>query len=240
MTRLRGRRPRRLTDRDPAHQAESAYAPSRKFERRADAAIATTLPDPGGSMTSLLTSIQCADCCLSTPGENHDPTQAHPVAALYGLCLLLTSVHAAEIVRHPLGGGSKFPIARAVEVPAGTTLIFHSGMVPAPADAKAPKAVLNTGETPENAGTQRLQAHRRIADVARRRFRRCRIDDRVPRRRSRKGRPHGLSRLHGSLFAIFRTPAQPNLPSRSTVQVAGLASAGMLVEIEVAWRPPAR
>lgn len=33
--------------------------------------------------------------------------------------------------------GSTFPIARAVEVPAGHSLIFHSGMTPAPADAKA-------------------------------------------------------------------------------------------------------
>ena len=31
----------------------------------------------------------------------------------------------------------------------------------------------------------------------------------------------------------FGTPAQANLPARSTVQVAGLAGAGMLVEIEV-------
>jgi enamine deaminase RidA (YjgF/YER057c/UK114 family) len=31
----------------------------------------------------------------------------------------------------------------------------------------------------------------------------------------------------------FGTKEQPNLPARSTVQVAGLAAAGMLVEIEV-------
>jgi enamine deaminase RidA (YjgF/YER057c/UK114 family) len=32
---------------------------------------------------------------------------------------------------------------------------------------------------------------------------------------------------------FFGTPAQPNLPARSTVQVAGLVTPGMLVEIEV-------
>jgi enamine deaminase RidA (YjgF/YER057c/UK114 family) len=32
---------------------------------------------------------------------------------------------------------------------------------------------------------------------------------------------------------FFGTKEQPNLPARSTVQVAGLAQAGMLVEIEV-------
>jgi enamine deaminase RidA (YjgF/YER057c/UK114 family) len=32
---------------------------------------------------------------------------------------------------------------------------------------------------------------------------------------------------------FFGTPQQPNLPARSAVQVAGLASAGVLVEVEV-------
>jgi enamine deaminase RidA (YjgF/YER057c/UK114 family) len=31
----------------------------------------------------------------------------------------------------------------------------------------------------------------------------------------------------------FGTPEQPNLPARSTIQVAGLAAPGLLVEIEV-------
>ena len=44
---------------------------------------------------------------------------------------------AADVVRHPLPGGSTFPIARAVEVPAGKTIIFHSGTTPAPLDPKA-------------------------------------------------------------------------------------------------------
>ncbi|MEO0973643.1 MAG: Rid family hydrolase, partial [Pseudomonadota bacterium] len=38
---------------------------------------------------------------------------------------------------------------------------------------------------------------------------------------------------------FFGTEAQPNLPARSAVQVAGLAAPGMLVEIEVIIaRPP--
>jgi enamine deaminase RidA (YjgF/YER057c/UK114 family) len=32
---------------------------------------------------------------------------------------------------------------------------------------------------------------------------------------------------------FFGTAQQPNLPARSTVQVAGLASPGLLVEVEV-------
>ena len=42
---------------------------------------------------------------------------------------------AADVVRH--SNGTNFPIARAVEVPAGKTIYFHSGMTPAPLDPKA-------------------------------------------------------------------------------------------------------
>ena len=50
---------------------------------------------------------------------------------------LACAAGAADVVRHPLPGGSTFPIARAVEVPAGKTIIFHSGTTPAPLDPKA-------------------------------------------------------------------------------------------------------
>jgi len=36
----------------------------------------------------------------------------------------------------------------------------------------------------------------------------------------------------GAYSQFFGTPTQPNKPSRTTVQVAGLASPGALVEIE--------
>ena len=56
-------------------------------------------------------------------------------------------------MRHPLGGGiDNFPIARAVEVPAGKTIIFHSGTTPAPLDAKAAPG------TPEYWGDTKTQA----------------------------------------------------------------------------------
>ena len=43
----------------------------------------------------------------------------------------------AEVVRYPLPNNSTFPISQAVEVKAGTTLVFHSGTVPGAADSKA-------------------------------------------------------------------------------------------------------
>jgi hypothetical protein len=63
-----------------------------------------------------------------------------PRLASFALCtaLFAGAAHSDEVVRHSLLGGSKFPIARAVEVPAGATILFHSGTTPAPADPKAP------------------------------------------------------------------------------------------------------
>jgi enamine deaminase RidA (YjgF/YER057c/UK114 family) len=140
---------------------------------------------------------------------------------------------AADIVRHPLAGGSKFPIARVVEVPAGKTLYFHSGITPTPLDAKAPAG------TPEYWGdtkTQSLSVFARIKES---------LDslglgfkDVVSMTAYLVGDPAkgGKMDFDGFMAAytqFFGTPEQPNLPSRSTVQVAGLAGAGMLVEIEV-------
>src|SRR5688572_25374768 len=69
------------------------------------------------------------------------------------------AAQAADVVRHSLGPESNFPIARAVEVPAGKTIYFHSGMTPAPLDAKA------AAGTPEYWGdtkTQTLSVFNRI------------------------------------------------------------------------------
>jgi enamine deaminase RidA (YjgF/YER057c/UK114 family) len=140
---------------------------------------------------------------------------------------------AAEVVRHPLGGGSKFPIARAVEVPAGKTIIFHSGMVPAPLDPKAPAGSrLHWGDTK----TQSLSVFARIKES---------LDalglgfkDVVAMTVYLVGDPElgGKMDFEGFMAAysqFFGTMDQPNLPARSTVQVAGLVAPGMLVEIEV-------
>src|SRR5262245_4949056 len=53
--------------------------------------------------------------------------------------LVASTALADDVVRHPLGGGSTFPIARAVEVPPGYTIVFHSGVTPSPADPNAEK-----------------------------------------------------------------------------------------------------
>jgi enamine deaminase RidA (YjgF/YER057c/UK114 family) len=158
---------------------------------------------------------------------------ARVAAAVAATLVLMSGAEAAEIVRHPLAGGSKFPIARAVEVPAGKTIYFHSGITPAPLDAKAAEG------SPEYWGdtrTQALSAFGRIKES---------LDslglsfkDVVAMTVYLVGDPAKGGRMDFAGFMsaytqFFGTAEQPNLPARSTVQVAGLVAPGMLVEIEV-------
>jgi len=145
----------------------------------------------------------------------------------------LSAAHAADVVRHPLPGGSTFPIARAVEVPAGKTIIFHSGTTPAPLDPKAtPGTAAYWGDTK----TQALSTFARIKEsldamgltfgnvVAMTVYL---VGDPA------KGDKMDFEGFMAAYTQFFGTKEQPNLPARSTVQVAGLVAPGMLVEIEV-------
>lgn len=141
---------------------------------------------------------------------------------------------AADVVRHPLLGGNKFPIARAVEVPAGTTLVFHSGVTPSPNDAKA-----ETG-TPGYWGDTRTQTLSVLANL------KASLDELgltfgdivkmtvflVADPAAKDGRMD-FKGFMDAYTQVFGTPQQPDLPARSAVQVGGLAAPGMLVEIEV-------
>ena len=140
---------------------------------------------------------------------------------------------AADVVRHPLPGGSTFPIARAVEVPAGKTIIFHSGTTPAPLDPKAEAGTAGLLGRHEDPGAEHVRTHQGIA-------RRHELDfgNVVAMTVYLVGDPAkgGKMDFEGFMAAytqFFGTKEQPNLPARSTVQVAGLVAPGMLVEIEV-------
>jgi enamine deaminase RidA (YjgF/YER057c/UK114 family) len=112
----------------------------------------------------------------------------------------IATTQAADITRHSNGG--TFPIARAVEVPAGKTLSVF-GRIKESLD----KLGLGFGDVV--AMTVYL-----VGDPAK----------------------EGKMDFEGMMAAysqFFGTKAQPNLPARSTVQVAGLVAPGMLVEIEV-------
>lgn len=145
----------------------------------------------------------------------------------------------APIVRHALEGGSKFPIARAVEVPAGTTLVFHSGMTPAPADPKAAEgSAAYWGDTKAQATSVLERIKGSLASLG------LGLGDVVAMTVYLAGDPANQGRMDFAGFMeaytqYFGTPSQPNLPARSTVQVAGLVAPGMLVEIEVTLARPA-
>ena len=49
----------------------------------------------------------------------------------------LTTSLFADVIRHPLPNNSTFPISRAVEVSPDTTIIYHSGQLPSPANPDA-------------------------------------------------------------------------------------------------------
>jgi enamine deaminase RidA (YjgF/YER057c/UK114 family) len=143
----------------------------------------------------------------------------------------MSAGHAADVVRH--SNGTNFPIARAVEVPAGKTIYFHSGMTPAPLD---PKATPGTPEYWGDTKTQTLSVFARIKESLDKLG--LGFGDVVAMTVYLAGDPAKGGRMDfdGMMAAysqFFGTKEQPNLPARSTVQVAGLVGPGMLVEIEV-------
>ena len=155
------------------------------------------------------------------------------------LCMLLPSFasQAQDVVRYKMPN-SHFPIAAAVEVPAGKATIYLSGSVPPVIDPNAAKdSAAAYGDTEAQtrgvlAGIQKqLQTmHLDLGDI-------------VKMNVFLVGDPDHGGRMDFAGFMagytkFFGTREQPNLPARSTVQVAALANPGFRVEIEViAVRP---
>ncbi len=140
---------------------------------------------------------------------------------------------AGELTRYPLPNNSTFPIAQAVEIPAGTTLVYHSGTTPQPANPDAERYSVEfwgDTETQTKSVFKRMEASLKNLGLG--------FGDVVKMTVFLVGTPEKEGRLdfQGFMNAYtqhFGTEAQPNLPARSAVQVAGLAAPGMLVEIEV-------
>ncbi len=162
-------------------------------------------------------------------------TAAAYIAALAAIVTAATGTSASAadtdgIVRYPIG--STFPIARAVEIPAGFKIIFHSGFTPSPAN---PQAKEGTPEYWGDTRTQALSTFKRMQDSLKDMG--LGFGDVVKMNVFLVGDPaSGNMDFKGFMEAytqFFGTPDQPNLPARSAVQVAGLASPGVLVEIEV-------
>jgi enamine deaminase RidA (YjgF/YER057c/UK114 family) len=158
--------------------------------------------------------------------------------ALLPLLLLPSLVLAQDVIRHKLPNGSTFPIAAAVEVPPGKTLVYLSGMVPPVLDAKAAKdSVAAYGDTKtQTVGVlSAIQAaleklHLTMGDVVKMQV--FLVGDPA------KGGRMDFDGFMQGYTQFFGTPTQPNLPVRAAMQVMALANPGFLVEIEVtAVRP---
>jgi len=163
------------------------------------------------------------------------------VAALLAAGFAVTYVplaHAADIVRYENAGATPSPIARAVEVPPGYRIIYHSGLTPSPADPKAPQGSLQYwGDTK----TQSLSVLKRLQDS----LTSMGLDfgDVVKMTvflvaDPAKGKRMDFAGFMEAYLQFFGTKEQPNRPARSTVEVANLVAPGMWVEIEVILAKP--
>ena len=138
---------------------------------------------------------------------------------------------AQEVIRHRTPG-SNFPIAAAVEVPAGKTIVFVSGMVPRVTNEQAPRnSTASFGDTKAQtvsvlqAIEQALQRmNLSMKDVVK--MQAFLVPD-----PAKENRMDFAGFMEG--YTQFFGGTQPNLPVRSVVGVAALANPGFLVEIEV-------
>jgi enamine deaminase RidA (YjgF/YER057c/UK114 family) len=138
--------------------------------------------------------------------------------------------HADAIVRR---GGDGFPIASSVTVPAGAELVFVSGMLADVANPDAPAgSIERLGDTATQTRSVLGKIARELAAAG------LGMGDVVKMNVFLVGDP---ARGGGMDFAglmqayreFFGSGSQPNLPARTTVQVAGLPLPGALVEIEI-------
>jgi enamine deaminase RidA (YjgF/YER057c/UK114 family) len=165
---------------------------------------------------------------------------SHPIHTLRRIALplllstlagLSSSASAQPIVRHKIPN-SDFPIAQAVTLPPGTTLHFISGQVPPAVDTSAdPNSLAAFGDTK----TQTVGVLNKIKDVLKGMG--LSMGDVVKMQVFLVGDPakSGKADVAGFMqgYTQFFGGAQPNLPARAVIQVAGLSNPGWLIEIEV-------
>ncbi|MDE1145469.1 MAG: RidA family protein [Azospirillaceae bacterium] len=138
---------------------------------------------------------------------------------------------AKAITRTAVPGG--FPISGAVAVPAGSDVVYLSGMTGGVVNPDAPKGSVEAyGDT----ATQTVNTLKKIqAALAEQKLT---MGDVVMMHvylvgdAAHEGKMDFAGMMSG-YTQFFGTADQPNKPARTTVQVAGLAGPGLLVEIEV-------
>lgn len=142
------------------------------------------------------------------------------------------SQDSSSVIRHPIPD-SDFPIAQAVEIPADSTLVYLSGQVPTVVDETADAntlAAFGDTEAQTLSVLEKIESILTSLDLT--------IGDVVKMQAFLVGDPAMDNKMDFAGFMagytqFFGTEEQPNLPSRSAMQVAGLVNPGWLVEIEV-------
>jgi enamine deaminase RidA (YjgF/YER057c/UK114 family) len=158
-------------------------------------------------------------------------------SALATLLTLAAPVSAQEVTRHKIPN-SDFPIAQAVEIPAGKTTVYVSGAVPPVSNQSAEKNTIAAyGDTKIQTETVLRSIEKTLSGIG------LKMGDVVKMQVFLVGDPDKGGKMDFAGFMqgytqFFGSKEQPNLPTRSVFQVAGLANPGFLVEIEVtAVRP---
>jgi enamine deaminase RidA (YjgF/YER057c/UK114 family) len=144
--------------------------------------------------------------------------------------LALHAHPAGEIKR--IKGEASSPILSGAIVPAGTTLYYLSGQVPAVSDPSKPAGTIEAyGDTKTQAISIFGKIQKLLADQG------LGLADVVKLTVYLVGDPKTGGKLDFKGFSeayaqFFGTPTQPNLVARTTLQVVALASPAFLVEIE--------
>lgn len=152
--------------------------------------------------------------------------------------LLPLAAQAADVVRVPIPG-SDFPIAAAVEVPAGKATIYLSGKVPAVTNPAAPKdSVEAFGDMKTQTISVLTQIQKQLEGMG------LGMKDVVKMQAFLVGGPENGGKMdfkgfmEGYTQFFGKDAKQMNLPARSAFQIAALGNPGMRIEIEViAVRP---
>lgn len=144
----------------------------------------------------------------------------------------------AHRIQHGLIG-SDFPIARAVEVPPGVQLVYHSGTTPAPANPDAERFSPEFwGDTKTQAMSVFSRMETSLTDLG------LSFDDIVKMTVFLVPDPNNGGRMDfGGFMEAYtqhfgKDAGRMNLPARSAVGVAQLAAPGMLVEVEAIYARP--
>jgi len=146
--------------------------------------------------------------------------------AIAVLATMGSSFASAETIARVMSPGA--PIAASAVVPASTRLIFLSGIVASPLNPAIPKELGDTKQQTLSILTNMKSQLESLGSSMGNVVKITVFLVGVPENEGRMDRPA----MNEVFRTFFGSAQQPNKPTRSTVQVAGLGDPGVLVEIE--------